>query len=116
MKAGTYIHEKAALASCVELADGSMNITLDNGDTFVVDEIILATGYKVDLNQIPFLDKNLLSEISTRNGFLFSMNIFKPVRGLYFKHACRSDFGPFFGFTISVRASAQIIGNAIAGR
>ncbi len=118
MKAGTYIHEKAALTSCVELADGSMNVTLDNGNTFVVDEIILATGYKVDLNQIPFLDKNLLSEISTRNGFpVLDEHFQTSARGLYFTSMpAGQDFGPFFGFTISVRASAQIIGNAIAGR
>lgn len=118
MKANTYIHEKTSLASCTELANGSMEIKLDNGDHFIVDEIILATGYKVDLSQLPFLDPTLFYDIATRNGFpVLDEHFQTSVKGLYFTSMpAGQDFGPFFGFTISVRASAKIIGNAIAGK
>jgi FAD-dependent urate hydroxylase len=115
MKPNTYIHEKAGLVSCTELADGTLDIKLDNGDTFVVDEIILATGYKVDVNQIPFIKGGLLNDISARNGFpVLDEHFQTSVKGLYFTSMpAGQDFGPFFGFTISVRASAKIIGNAM---
>ncbi len=115
-KANTHIHEKASLASCTELTDGSLEIKLDNEDTFVVDEIILATGYKVDLDQIQFLTENLRNEIFTRNGFpILDEHFQTSVEDLYFTSmSAGQDFGPFFGFTISVRASAKIIGNAIS--
>ncbi len=115
-KASTHIHEKAALASCTELADGSMEIKLDNGAAFIVDEIILATGYKVDLKKIPFLEGSLLNKIFTSNGFpVLDEHFQTSVNGLYFTSMpAGQDFGPFFGFTISVRASAKIIGNSIS--
>ena len=36
----------------------------------MVDQIILATGYKVNMEQIPFLRSgNILPRLATRNGF-----------------------------------------------
>ena len=118
MKPNTHIHEKAGLASCIELSDGALEIKLDNGDSFDVDDVILATGYKVDVNQIPFINGSLLEGISARNGFpVLDENFQTSVKGLYFTSMpAGQDFGPFFGFTISVRASAKIIGNALAGK
>ena len=118
MKPNTHIHEKAGLASCIELSDGALEIKLDNGDSFVVDDVILATGYKVDVNQIPFIKGSMLEGISARNGFpILDEHFQTSVKGLYFTSMpAGQDFGPFFGFTISVRASAKIIGNALAGK
>jgi pyruvate/2-oxoglutarate dehydrogenase complex dihydrolipoamide dehydrogenase (E3) component len=118
MKPNTYIHEKAGLVACTELTDGALEIKLDNGDSFVVDDVFLATGYKVDVNQIPFIKGSLLEGISVRNGFpVLDEHFQTSVKGLYFTSMpAGQDFGPFFGFTISVRASATIIGNALAGK
>ena len=116
MKPNTRIHEKAGLASCTERADGALDVTLDNGDSFIVDEVILATGYKVDLSQVPFLmNGNLLEKIEVKNGFPVLDPYFQTsAKGLYFTSMpAGQDFGPFFGFTVSVRTSAKIIGNAL---
>ena len=116
MKPNTRIHEKAGLASCTERADGALDVTLDNGDSFIVDDVILATGYKVDLSQVPFLmNGNLLEKIEVKNGFpVLDPHFQTSASGLYFTSMpAGQDFGPFFGFTVSVRASAKIIGNAL---
>ena len=43
---------------------------LDSGERLVIDHIILATGYKVNIGQIPFLAKgNIAATLATHNGF-----------------------------------------------
>lgn len=116
IKPGTSIHQKASLTSCYERSDGALDVKLDNGDAFVVDDVILATGYKVDLERLPFLQGgNLLTKIEVKNGFpVLDPHFQSSAKGLYFTSMpAGQDFGPFFGFTVSVRTSAKIIGNAL---
>jgi len=116
IKPGTSIHQKASLTSCYERSDGALDVKLDNGDAFVVDDVILATGYKVDLERLPFLQGgNLLAKIEVKNGFpVLDPHFQSSAKGLYFTSMpAGQDFGPFFGFTVSVRTSAKIIGNAL---
>ena len=117
MKPNTQIHEKAGLASCIERADGALDVKLDNGVSFIVDDVILATGYKVDLARVPFLkNSSLLEKIEVKNGFPVLDPYFQTsAEGLFFTSMpAGQDFGPFFGFTVSVRTSAKIIGNALS--
>ncbi|MBI2331077.1 MAG: NAD(P)-binding domain-containing protein [Chloroflexi bacterium] len=119
MKPNTSIHQKASLASCTERADGALDIKLDTGDTFVVDDVILATGYKVDLDRLPFLmSGNVFEKIEVKNGFpVLDPHFQTSVNGLYFTSMpAGQDFGPFFGFTVSVRTSAKVIGNALVSK
>ncbi|HNB36456.1 MAG TPA: NAD(P)-binding domain-containing protein [Anaerolineales bacterium] len=119
MKPNTSIHQKTSLVSCVERSDGALDIKFDNGDAFVVDDVILATGYKVELERLPFLQNgNVLDKVEVKNGFpVLDPHFQSTARGLYFTSMpAGQDFGPFFGFTVSVRASAKIIGNALAGK
>jgi hypothetical protein len=48
---------KLGLHPVLERADGALDVTLDNGDSFIVDDVILATGYKVDLSSFHFLNE-----------------------------------------------------------
>ena len=119
MKPNTSIHQKASLVFCVERSDGVLDVKLDNGDAFVVDDVILATGYKVELERLPFLKNgNLFDKIEVKNGFpVLDPQFQTTAKGLYFTSMpAGQDFGPFFGFTVSVRTSAKIIGNALASQ
>lgn len=119
MKPNTSIHQKASLLSCAERSDGALDVKLDNGDAFVVDDVILATGYKVELDRLPFLkNSNLFDKIEMKNGFpVLDPHFQTTAKGLYFTSMpAGQDFGPFFGFTVSVRASAKIIGNALISK
>ena len=100
------------LANAVATDDGELEIELTNGEKFNVDEIVLATGYKVAIAQLPVLASgNLLERLKTRNGFPVLDDHFETsVPRLFITSMpAMQDFGPFFGFTISVRTSAKLI-------
>lgn len=101
---------------CVERADGSLQVELEGADRIVVDTIILATGYRVHLERVPLLSEgNLLARLELCNGYpLLDEQFQSSVAGLFFtSFAAGQDFGPFFGFTVAVRAAATVIGQAI---
>jgi FAD-dependent urate hydroxylase len=106
------------VTTCGESADGALEVGLSSGEALTVDQVILATGYKVDVGRIPLLaGGNILARLEVRNGFPVLDEHFRSnVPGLYFTSMCATqDFGPFFAFTVSVRASATVIGAALRG-
>lgn len=107
---------RAEVLRCREQSDSALQVELSNGKTLVVDQIILATGYKVNIAQLPILASgNILAALKTRNGFPELDDHFETsVPGLFITSMPASeDFGPFFGFTVAVRASAQLICKAL---
>ncbi|OIN59248.1 NAD(P)-binding domain-containing protein [Arsenicibacter rosenii] len=113
-----FLHPQTQLQSAKENPDHSLTITLSSGETFLIDDIILATGYQVNINRLPYLAPGLLAQIDQTNGFPQLNTVFESsVPGLYFSSfPAGNDFGPFFGFTIAVRAAAQVIGQAATGK
>ena len=106
------------LENCSENDNGELEITLTNGATFIVDHIVLATGYKVDISKVPLLAAgNILKQLETRNGFPVLDDHFETsVPGLFITSMpATQDFGPFFGFTISVRTAAKLICGRVGG-
>jgi cation diffusion facilitator CzcD-associated flavoprotein CzcO len=100
------------IVSCAVNKSGELEVTLTNGETIIVDKLILATGYKVDITRVPLLAAgNLPEHLETRNGFPVLSNYFETsVPGLFITSMpAMQDFGPFFGFTNSVRTSAKLI-------
>lgn len=115
---GTTVWPNSRVASCAELPAGDLAVGLDGGASLVVDEVIFATGYKVDMARIPLLaNGNILVDLKTRNGFpVLSERFESSAPGLFITSMpAGQDFGPFFGFTVSARTSAKIIGAALAG-
>ncbi len=96
--------------------NGSVTVSLDNGNDLVVDQIILATGYRVDLAREPYLrDTRIGKFLRVEEGFPVLDDRFQShVPGLYFTgQTATRDFGPFFGFGIGCPAAAWVIGNAL---
>jgi lysine/ornithine N-monooxygenase len=109
----TTLFPESEIVACDELTDGTLGVTLSNGRALNVDHVILATGYKVDVTRIPFLSKgNVFARLHTLNGFpTLDDHLESSIPGLFFTSMCATqDFGSFFGFTVSVRASATLIG------
>jgi FAD-dependent urate hydroxylase len=107
------------LVSCSEQGDGTLAAVLDNGETLIVDQVIAATGYQVDIARVPFLAAgNLLERLAIQNGFPKLDEHFQTnIPGLFITSMpAVQDFGPFWGFTIAAPVSAQIIGRAISRR
>ncbi len=113
---GISLWPRTRLVACDEQPSGELVVQLDSGERLVVDHIILATGYKVNVSQIPFLAKgNIAAKLATRKGFPILDEHFQTnLPGLFITSmAANQDFGPFFAFTVSTRTSATLIGAAI---
>jgi len=96
---------------------GAVAVEFSDGNAVTVDRIILATGYKPSLARVPFLRAGgLLDEIATRNASpVLDDAMQASVPGLYFTSMLATEaFGPFFAFTVSARAAAQLIARGIA--
>ena len=64
------------LVACTELSNRDLAVRFDGGETITLDQIILATGYKVKIEHVPFLAQgNILERLARRNGFPILMNI-----------------------------------------
>jgi cation diffusion facilitator CzcD-associated flavoprotein CzcO len=103
------------VTGCKELPNGELQVSLDCA-TIVVDQIILATGYKVNVAQVPLLaEGNIMTRLEIRNGFPVLDEQFQSnMPGLFFTSMCATqDFGPFFAFTAGIRTSAKLIGSAL---
>lgn len=107
------------LVNCVETAVGSCAVTLDGVDrshVVEIDRVVLATGYKVDITRVPLLARgNVLSRLQAKNGVpVLDNNLQSTVPGLFLTSLLATgDFGPFFGFTVAVRTSAKLVGQAL---
>lgn len=114
---GITVWPNATVASCDESPAGDLAVALDDGPTLTIDDVIFATGYRVEMHRVPLLARgNLLAGLATRGGFPLLTDEFESsVPGLFITSmAAGQDFGPFFGFTVSARTSAKIIGAALA--
>lgn len=111
-----YVWPRTELTTCIE-QDAGLKVALSNGETVFVDQIIFATGYKVNIAQLPILASgNILDQLKTRNGFPELDDHFQTsVPGLFITSMpATQDFGPFFSFTVAVRAAAQLICEELA--
>ena len=102
---------------CKVQPNGEIEVKLSNGETLLVDQIIMATGYKVMIDRVPFLAQgNIIEKLAVQNGFPVLDDHFQTnLPGLFITSMpATQDFGPFFAFTVSVRTSAKLIGQAIA--
>ncbi len=91
--------------TCSEGDDGELTVRLSGGQELAVDELILATGYRVDTDRLAFLDPPILEALRTDHGCPDLDDDFQSVvPGLYFTRMLAArDFGPYMGFTVSVR-------------
>jgi thioredoxin reductase len=116
MKETVKLWPNTRIVSCDELPGSDLLIKLDNNESMTVDHIILATGYKVAIDRIPFLaNGRVLDDLVTNNGYPVLDEHFQTnIPGLFMTSmAATQDFGPFFAFTISVRTSAKLIGQML---
>jgi hypothetical protein len=117
MRDGIRVWPRTEVFTCDVDSNGEIKVKLSNGETLLVDHIILATGYKVSIERVPFLAQgNILPSLAVKNGFPVLDEHFQTnLPGLFITSMpATQDFGPFFAFTVSVRASAKLIGQAIA--
>jgi hypothetical protein len=76
--------------------------------TFETDHLIAATGYRVDLRRLPFMDSNFLARIrAVENTPILSSNFESSLRGLYFVGTSAANtFGPLLRFAVGAKFAA----------
>ena len=109
------LHPQTELVSAMQQPDHSLSVRLSNGTMVTVDDVLLATGYQVDMARIPFLSDSIQSALVVKNGFpLLDDRFQSSIPGLYINSfPAGQSFGPFFGFTVAVRTAATLIGRAL---
>ncbi|HYK46230.1 MAG TPA: FAD-dependent oxidoreductase, partial [Parafilimonas sp.] len=99
-----------------QLQNRKLEVLLDNGETITIDHIIFATGYSVNMHNVPFLSNgNILPLLSIQNNCpVLDEHLQTSLPGLFITSMpATHDFGPFFAFTIAVRASAKLIASGL---
>lgn len=88
----------------------------DQLSTIAADHVIAATGYRVDVSRIEFLDAGLRSGIRTVDGFpRLSGHFESSVPGLYFTGlASANSFGPMLRFAAGAGFSANRLSRHLA--
>ena len=94
--------------------NGKLEVSVrDAGETatFDTDHVIAATGYKVDLRRLAFLDQALRSEIKTLNRSPTLSTVFESsAPGLHFVGiASAQSFGPVMRFVYGAKHAAAIL-------
>jgi thioredoxin reductase len=79
------------------------------GQTFEADHVIAATGYRVDLRRLPFVDSDFLTQIrSVENTPILSSNFESSMKGLYFVGTSAANaFGPLLRFAVGAKFTAR---------
>ena len=111
-KSNIHLWPNTALVDCTVLPDDRMRAGLDNGASFDIDHIILATGYRVDMNHVPYLSsESILPRLNIVDGYPVLDESFQSnLPGLFFTGLpATRDFGPFFGFVVGSTVTAKII-------
>ncbi|HZQ09645.1 MAG TPA: NAD(P)-binding domain-containing protein [Anaerolineae bacterium] len=119
-----FIHSKTNIVSVTPKAqetrgEKTYDVTLDDGSTFNVHHIILATGYRPNMHKVAFLDgATILQKLAIVDGFpVLDAEFQTNLPNLYITgFAATRDFGPFFGFTVGCPVAAQIVGEAVADK
>jgi cation diffusion facilitator CzcD-associated flavoprotein CzcO len=107
-----HIWPGAAVTDADERPDGRLHVRMTTGAELSVDQVVLATGYDVDVRHLPLLDPTtILPLLATEDGFpVLDADFESSVPGLFFSGlAATRDFGPFFGFLAGCRVAPRRI-------
>ena len=112
-----HIHLQTNVRS-VTPSEKRYRVELDNNETFDVHQIILATGYRVEMRNVSFLDASIWNHLNIEEGYpVLDPEFQTSLPGLYITgFAATRDFGPFFGFTVACPVAAKIIGDDLTTR
>ena len=113
------IETSGAIIDFVEEKNGKIKVSLSNGTERIVDHIITASGYKMDIVKLPFLDDNLKQRIAREedNSYLPKLNkdFESNLNGLYFAGPLTShSHGPTFRFILGLGKTSKTIINSIS--
>jgi len=100
----------------LEVVGGKVEATISDGTRTRVDHILLATGYKVDINRLRMIHPSLRAEIRTDRAVPILNHWFESsVPGLYFVGITSlRAFGPLYRFVAGCGAAARRVAKSVA--
>ena len=99
----------------IEEASGGVRLRLSGNATLEADHVILATGYRAEIERLPMLSSALIASVQTYMGAPMLNNRFESsVPGLHFVgfSAARSA-GPLYRFVVGAQASARCVAASV---
>lgn len=96
-------------------ADGKLFLKLTNGEHRIVDHVLAATGFQIQLDRVPFIDQHLLQQIKREEaGYdqypLLDAHFQSSLPGLYFAGPLSSHtHGPAFRFIAGLNKACKSI-------
>jgi thioredoxin reductase len=103
-----------------KVQDGRASLQLTDGagnqKILMTDHVIAATGYRVDLRRLAFMDSDLQSGVrSVEHTPVLSSNFESSVPGLYFVGpSAANTFGPLLRFAFGARFTARRLSRHLA--
>ena len=103
-----------------DLQSGRVRLHLRSADgtpkDIVTEHVIAATGYRVNLDRLQFLDAGIRSKVKTLEGYpVLSSSFESSVPGLYFAGlAAANSFGPVMRFAFGAGFAARTVTQAVA--
>jgi cation diffusion facilitator CzcD-associated flavoprotein CzcO len=96
-------------------AQGRVKLHLSDGSERIVDHVLLATGYRMDIARYPFLSENLLSAVERVGGYpKLDLGFESTVSGLYFLGAPAAwSFGPLMRFVAGADFASKTLAKKI---
>jgi cation diffusion facilitator CzcD-associated flavoprotein CzcO len=109
------LHERQTVVAVKAMA-GRVEAALADGAKVTADHVLLATGYKVDVNRLAMLHSSLRADIEADGSIpLLNQWFESSVPGLYFIGlSSLRAFGPLFRFVAGCRAAARRVASAVA--
>src|SRR5208282_6668126 len=96
--------------------ESQVRLKLDDGAERLVDHVLLATGYRVDVRRYQFLSQSVLKQLETADGYpVLKRGLESSIPGLHFlgKPAAWS-FGPLLGFVSGAEFASNELIRSIA--
>jgi FAD-dependent urate hydroxylase len=108
-----------AINNIEQINEDEIRLSLSNGSEKIVNHIIAATGFHINVDKVPFFNSELLSEIDREDEYVqfpkLNESFESSVPGLYFAGPLSShSHGPTFRFILGLRkTSFSIIPNIV---
>ena len=111
------VHEDRTVTD-LKVLDGKVHMTLSDGTPVRGDHILLATGYKADLNRLTMIHPSLRAEIRTDREIPTLSHWFESsVPGFYFVgFTSLRAFGPLYRFVAGCGATARRVARSVRQR
>ena len=102
----------------VQPEDDRVRLTVEGSEERVVEHVLLATGYAIDVRRYPFLGNSLLARLELQGGYpVLDRGLESSVPGLHFVGApAAASIGPLMRFVVGSWYAAPAVCRRVLGR